>query len=77
MAGFSEDDLKLVDGLTKYVTEEHTAKSISDESHDHIWQAAEDGEEIPYHTIFAVPGQITDDERAWAQEVLEGLRSQR
>ena len=65
----------VVDQMIEYVCEKHTARSISDVSHDHVWQAAEDGEEIPYYTIFALPGKITDDEREWALAELEGLEA--
>jgi len=70
---FQEEELKLVDRMIEFVCEEHTAKSISEISHDHVWHAAEDGEEIPYFTVFALPGEITDDEREWARMELEAL----
>lgn len=69
---FSEAELRIADEAIRFVTEEHTARSISEFSHDRIWQSANDGEEIPYHTIFAVPGEIGDDERDWAHAVLSG-----
>jgi hypothetical protein len=63
---------KIVDDTVKSVTETHTAKSISDWSHDHIWQAAEDGEELPHFTVFANPDEVTDEEMEWANLKLEG-----
>ena len=71
MSRFSSEELKIIMQAILFVVEEHTAKSISEFSHDHIWQAASDGEELPYSTVFAVPGQITDDEREWAKMELE------
>ena len=44
-------------------------------SHDHVWRAAADGEEIPYFTIFAIPGKITVAERQWAAQQIEEMRS--
>ena len=70
---FDKEELKIIDAAIRLVCEKHTAKSISAQSHDHIWHVAEDGEEIPYFTIFAVPGEITDDEREWARQELESL----
>lgn len=72
---FQQDELNIVDRMIETVCETHTAKSISEASHDHVWQAAEDGEEIPYFTIFARPGAITDDEREWALLELAGLEA--
>lgn len=60
------DEKRLVDRTIEKVTEQHTATSISSLSHDHIWHAAKDGEEIPHYTVFANPGEITDEDRAWA-----------
>ena len=73
-AEFKPDELAIVDKVIEFVCNEHTAKSISEMSHDHVWQVAGEGEEIPYYTIFAVPGQITDDEREWARQELEELK---
>ncbi len=67
----TSEELEIIDKAITYVTQEHTAKSISDLSHDHIWQAAQDGEEIPYFTIFAQPAAITADELEWANHQLE------
>ena len=65
------EELNIVDETINHVCDDHTAKSVSDASHDHIWMAAEDGEEIPHFTVFAKQGRITDSERAWAQIQLE------
>jgi hypothetical protein len=67
----SADELQIVEEMIKVVSEEHTAGSISNASHDHIWKAAKDGEEIPLFTVFAQPGKITDEEREWARMQLE------
>jgi hypothetical protein len=70
----SRDEDQIVKDTVAFVTEEHTAASISERSHDHIWKAAADGEELPLFTVFAKPGRITDEDREWAQWVLEGGR---
>jgi len=71
----SLEEKEIVDQIIAWVTERHTAISISNWSHDHIWQAAKDGEEIPHFTVFANPGKITDEDREWANTKLEGERS--
>jgi len=62
---------KLVDKMIDFVCDRHTASSVSNATHDHIWHAAADGEELPLYTVFAVPGTITDAEREWAKMVIE------
>jgi hypothetical protein len=67
----SPEELAIVDRTIAYVCDEHTAVSISEASHDHIWKAADDGEIIPHFTVFAEPGKITEEDREWAQLMLE------
>ena len=67
----SEEELQTVDWAIDLVCDKHTAKSISDASHDNVWKVAEDGEELPLFTVFAKPGRVTDADRAWAQQQLE------
>lgn len=67
----SAEEKQLVDQAVAWVAESHTATSISNWSHDHIWRTARDGEEIPHFTVFANPGKITDEDREWARLKLE------
>ncbi len=48
---FSVDELKNVNWWIEYIDKEHTAASISDKSHDYVWQIAKMGEELPYYAI--------------------------
>jgi hypothetical protein len=50
---FSNDELKTVDYWIEHIDRDHTAKSISDETHDYAWSIAELGEELPLHAILA------------------------
>jgi len=61
----------IVKDTIEFVCEKHTATSISSASHDHIWKAAVDGEEIPHFTVFAQPGTITPEDRIWALGKIE------
>ncbi len=54
MSIFTEQERREVDYWIKHIAEDHTAKSISDLTHDDIsWEIAALGEELPYHAIFA------------------------
>lgn len=69
---FNEEELKFIDEIIEFVCDGHTAKSISDLSHDLVWEAAGMGEEIPMYAVLAGnPAPITTDDMMWADEVLE------
>jgi len=68
---FTPEEKAIVDRMIDFVCDWHTAASISEFSHDHIWKAAKEGEEIPYMTVFAKPGTITQEDRDWARFQLE------
>jgi hypothetical protein len=55
------------------------ATEVSDLSHRFVgWQAAEIGEEIPYETVFVdEPRPLTQEEEAWAHEVIEDYLEQK
>lgn len=68
---FSADEISLVDGAYEHVCLNHTAKSVSEETHGIIWKSAEMGEEIPYYTVFASSvGELDESDIAWAEEQL-------
>lgn len=53
----------------------HTANAISDKTHDNVWDAASEGEEIPLFSTLASPvGTITASVRAWADDVVGGMQ---
>ncbi len=70
---FEAGEIEIIEAAIQFVCYQNTAKSISELSHDHIWQAAQEGEELPYFTVFSIPGTIDDDEREWAKIALETL----
>ena len=71
----SEDERKLIEEIIEYVCNEHTAKSVSNATHNKVWEIAEDGETIPYFTVFVKPGKITDEDRKWAYAQLAGVHA--
>lgn len=75
---FSSIELDIIAHFSKTICEEHTANSISELSHDEIWTAAIEGEEIPlYATLVADSGEITPEISAWADSVLQGMLANR
>jgi hypothetical protein len=50
---FTEAELKTVNYWLEHIDKDHTATSISDESHDYAWDIAKMGEEIPLYAILA------------------------
>lgn len=50
---FTSQELSLVDWWIRHVSEEHTATSISDLSHNYTWKIAAMGEPIPLYAVFA------------------------
>jgi hypothetical protein len=56
----SNEQRAIVEYWIKHIDQDHTAASISEESHDTAWEIAKLGEEIPYHAIFA--NRIRDPE---------------
>jgi hypothetical protein len=74
ISSFSPDEISLIDEAIQYVTEKHTARSISEESHDRIWELARIGEEIPYSTVFSKAAEITEDDIEWARMKIAELQ---
>ena len=51
---FSEEELRTVNYWIDIIDKDHTAQSISDETHeDYAWQIAKMGEEIPLYALLA------------------------
>ena len=49
----SDDQRAIVEYWLKHIVEDHTAETISEQSHDLAWEVAQIGEALPYHAIFA------------------------
>ena len=65
---------EIVEYWIKHIADEHTAASISEESHDYAWEIATLGEEIPYHAIFATRIREPDgEELKWASDKAKEL----
>ncbi len=73
---FSRDELEFVDLLTEAICEGHTARSISDLSHDIAWEAAGMGEEIPLAAVLATDeAALNAEDIAWANNVVDCIQA--
>ncbi len=66
----SEQDRTILDYVTSVICDNFSANEISNATHDQVWDAAELGEEIPLFATFAQRGEITQEVRQWASQVL-------
>jgi len=65
---FSPEEISIIDIIVEEVCQKHTASSISNFSHDIIWESADIGEEIPFCAAFAARfGEINEEDIQWAK----------
>ena len=50
---FSSDEIKTIDYWIGHIDQDHTAVSISEQSHDYGWEIARMGETLPVHAFLA------------------------
>ena len=68
---FDEFERKLIGDIVSAICDNHTAASISALSHDIIWDAAEEGEEIPINAVLAArTAEISREDKTWADEII-------
>lgn len=78
LSGLTAEEVARIDEAFDHVCLNHTAKSISDETHGVIWQLAAMGECMPYSTVFASSeGEIDETDLAWAIGQIESSAAQR
>jgi uncharacterized phage-associated protein len=69
---FAPTELEIIDFVIKHVCNNHSAASISELSHDVIWEAANEGEEIPLAaTLVAHPAELRGEIKAWADRAID------
>ena len=71
---FKPRELRVLRDAIEIVCLEHTAESISDKTHDRIWEIAELNEEIPHHALLVknlLP--ITEEDFAWARQEIASM----
>lgn len=68
---FTPEEISRIDDFIDYVCDTHTAKSISNFSHNNIWEAAMLGEEIPHYAMFALRcEELTEADIEWAKKAI-------
>lgn len=71
---FSAEEISIIHEAFDHVCHNNTAVSISEETHDEIWETAGIGEDLPLFTAFAaMPSEIDDDDIRWISESLQEL----
>ncbi|MCY4300655.1 MAG: Panacea domain-containing protein [Aestuariivita sp.] len=74
---FTEDELELVKWCIDFVCGK-TTNEISELTHDRIWEAAIEGEEIPlYATLVSERGIITEKTKKWADSVVKRIEKKK
>jgi uncharacterized phage-associated protein len=72
---FSASDIGNFDRIIDVVCDAHTARSISDRTHNEPWHLAELGEALPLFTALALPAEITEADMQWADEKIAALKA--
>jgi hypothetical protein len=68
LSDFSAEEISIIEYVIDQICYEHTAKSISDLSHDLTWRMHEIGEKMPlYRSHVMELGEVTDEDMAWAR----------
>lgn len=63
----SAGEKALLDEMVEFVCKNHSAKTISEFSHDMVWEMVEFGEVIPYHnSIHLIPSVPSKEALDWA-----------
>jgi hypothetical protein len=75
LSAFTADEIVTVDQIADVICAKHTATSISNASHDALWQEIELGEDIPIAAASIIPGDITVEDVEWAMAQIDADRS--
>jgi hypothetical protein len=68
LQAFDGDEIAVVDMIADIVCDEHTAASISQLSHDALWEETEIDTDMPVGAASVVAGEITPEDIDWAKE---------
>lgn len=74
----SADEISLLRDVVEFVCLRNSAVTISEFSHDIVWQMVEFGEDIPYHSALnLVPNEETEDALSWGMSVAKEIEDAR
>ena len=78
ISGFSPQEISIVDAVLEIICRDHTATSISQLSHDFIWEIAEIGEEIPLSAAAfgGNIGELDEEDISWAKSEVDRIERQ-
>lgn len=72
LSAFSADEISIVDDMISAIVRNYTASSISEFSHNRIWEIARDREAIPLSTVFSINlADVDEDTLSWAVDAIE------
>jgi hypothetical protein len=64
----TDEQRQIVEYWIAHIADDHTAASVSEETHDYTWEIATLGEELPYTAIFATRARDPEGaELEWAK----------
>ena len=76
LSNLSKEEIIFLVKLADVICNEHTARSISEVSHDIVWNSAEEGETIPMNAyLVAKAGEIRQSDMRWAKNIVSKLVS--
>lgn len=67
---FSDKERRLIDDMVKHVCYDHTAATISERTHNELWQIADIHEVIPYEAALIHFVKPDNDDFEWAKKEL-------
>lgn len=68
-SSLSEEEINTYKDVIEFVCRNNTAQTISDFSHDMVWDMVEFGEDIPYNAALNwIPTEVSEDALGWVVE---------
>lgn len=67
VSNFSGEEIAIIEEAADYICKNHTATSISNASHDALWDETAAGGHIDLRAAATIPGEITPEILAWAE----------
>lgn len=71
MDEYTSAEVDILHEAIDWICKEHSAKSISDLTHDALWDETEIGQDISIGAASVIPGEVTEDDMNWAIQELE------
>lgn len=72
---FSAEEIRLINDIHAYVSEDHTADSISELTHNDIWKMTYLNDPIPYEAILVSKlAKVTKKDLEWAKEEISKIQ---